>query len=204
MARDELGPFGGFAALIGTLMIMVILIAVLGLVVVNAMKHSPWATSTVFATIPIAILIGFFLRASGRDACSKASVLGVALLLLAVWRRRLDRRSNDAARLFDLDGTALALVRDRLRLARGDPAGVAAARAARLPVDVPEAGRGGPAGDRDRASCIPTLKMPAVTQFIDGTGPLFGGKLFPFVFITIACGAISGFHALCRAAPRRS
>ena len=77
MARDELGPFGGFAALIGTLMIMVILIAVLGLVVVNAMKHSPWATSTVFATIPIAVLIGLYLRSCGRAACWKARCSGV-------------------------------------------------------------------------------------------------------------------------------
>ena len=71
MARDELGPIGGFAALVGTLMIMIILIAVLGLVVVNAMKHSPWATSTVFATIPIAILVGFYMRSCGRAACSR-------------------------------------------------------------------------------------------------------------------------------------
>src|SRR6202163_941309 len=82
MARDELGPLGGFAALIGTLLIMIILIAVLGLVVVNAMKHSPWATSTVFATVPIAILIGFYLRRWRPGRVLEASVLGVALVLL--------------------------------------------------------------------------------------------------------------------------
>src|ERR1700726_4239547 len=84
MARDELGPLGGFAALIGTLLIMIILIAVLGLVVVNAMKHSPWATSTVFATVPIAILIGFYLRRWRPGRVLEASVLGVALVLFAV------------------------------------------------------------------------------------------------------------------------
>src|ERR1700730_16769436 len=84
MARDELGPVGGFAALIGTLLIMIILIAVLGLVVVNAMKHSPWATSTVFATVPIAILIGFYLRRWRPGRVLEASVLGVALVLFAV------------------------------------------------------------------------------------------------------------------------
>src|SRR5712671_5111491 len=85
MARDELGPVGGFAALIGTLMIMVILIAVLGLVVVNAMKGSPWATSTVAATIPIAIFIGFYLRRLRPGRVLEGTILGVALLVLSVW-----------------------------------------------------------------------------------------------------------------------
>src|SRR5512142_808873 len=85
MARDELGPFGGFAALIGTLMIMIILIAVLGLVVVNAMKHSPWASSTVFATIPVAILVGFYMRSWRPGRVLEASVIGVALIALAVF-----------------------------------------------------------------------------------------------------------------------
>src|ERR1700742_1838992 len=84
MARDELGPFGGFAALIGTLMIMIILIAVLGLVVVNAMKHSPWATSTVFATIPIAILVGLYMRNVRPGRVLEATLLGVSVVLLAV------------------------------------------------------------------------------------------------------------------------
>ena len=84
MARDELGPFGGFAALIGTLIIMIMLIAVLGLVVVNAMKHSPWATSTVFATIPVAILVGLYLRRLRPGRVLEASLIGVALVLLAV------------------------------------------------------------------------------------------------------------------------
>ncbi len=91
MARDELGPVGGFAALIGTLMIMVILIAVLGLVVVNAMKHSPWATSTVFATIPIAVFVGYFLRKIRPGRVLEGSIIGVALLIASVVGGRLGR-----------------------------------------------------------------------------------------------------------------
>ena len=195
MARDELGPVGGFAAMLGTLTIMIILIAVLGLVVVNAMKHSPWATSTVFATIPIAILIGFYLRNIRPGRVLEGSLLGLALLLLAVvgggW---VD--SHPALReLFNLDGKPLAW----FVIGYGFIAAV-------LPVWLLLA-------PRDYLSTFlklgtvlllalavilmrPEIHMPAVTQFIDGSGPIFGGSLFPFVFITIACGAISGFHAL--------
>src|SRR4029434_2525557 len=84
MARDELGPVGGLAAIIGTLTIMIILMAVLGLVIVNAMKHSPWATSTVFATIPIALLIGIYMRMWRPGRIAEASLIGISLLLLAV------------------------------------------------------------------------------------------------------------------------
>ncbi|MET0984737.1 MAG: carbon starvation CstA family protein [Steroidobacteraceae bacterium] len=195
MARDEIGPIGGYAALVGTLMIMIILIAVLGLVVVNAMKHSPWASATVFATIPIAIVIGVYLRYLRPGRILEASVIGVALLLLAVgaggW---VD--SHPAWRVwFDWEGTSLAW----FVIAYGFVAAV-------LPVWLLLA-------PRDYLSTFlklgtiallalavvlmhPTIKMPALTQFVDGTGPIFGGTLFPFVFITVACGAISGFHAL--------
>ncbi|MFL6602380.1 MAG: carbon starvation CstA family protein [Steroidobacteraceae bacterium] len=195
MARDELGPFGGFAALIGTLLIMIILIAVLGLVVVNAMKHSPWATSTVFATVPIAILIGFYLRRWRPGRVLEASLLGVALVLFAVigggW---ID--GNPALRAaFDFPAVPLAgfvIVYGWL--------------AAILPVWLLLAPRDylstflklGTVGALAIAIVLmhPQIKMPAMTAFVDGTGPLFGGKVFPFVFITIACGAVSGFHAL--------
>jgi carbon starvation protein len=195
MARDELGPLGGFAALIGTLMIMVILIAVLGLVVVNAMKHSPWATSTVAATIPIAIFIGFYLRRIRPGRVLEGSLLGVALLVLSVWGGGLVDHHAGLRTLFDHPGTPLALA-----------VIVYGWLAAILPVWMLLA-------PRDYLSTFlklgvvallaiaivimhPVLKMPAITQFVDGTGPLFSGKVFPFVFITIACGAISGFHAL--------
>lgn len=195
MARDELGPVGGFAAMLGTLTIMIILIAVLGLVVVNAMKHSPWATSTVFATIPIAVLVGIYLRNIRPGRVLEGSLIGLALLLFAVvgggW---VD--SHPALReLFNLQGKPLAW----FVIAYGFIAAV-------LPVWLLLA-------PRDYLSTFlklgtvmllalavilmrPEIHMPAVTQFIDGSGPIFGGALFPFVFITIACGAISGFHAL--------
>ena len=194
MARDELGPFGGFAALIGTLMIMIILIAVLGLVVVNAMKHSPWATSTVFATIPVAILVGFYMRSWRPGRVLEASVIGVSLIALAVFGGGwIDQSGMRDA--FDYGGTALAW----FVIAYGLLAAV-------LPVWLLLA-------PRDYLSTFlklgtvfllaiaillmhPQIKMPAITQFVDGSGPIFTGKIFPFVFITIACGAVSGFHAL--------
>ena len=195
MARDELGALGGTAALIGTFAIMIILIAVLGLIVVNAMKHSPWATATVSATIPIAMIVGLYMRSFRPGQVLEASGLGVALLLLAVLAGGWIDRSEILRGWFDHEG---------LTLAWGVMAyGFAAAI---LPVWLLLA-------PRDYLSTYvklgtitllavaiimlqPTVKMPAMTQFIDGTGPIFGGKLFPFVFITIACGAISGFHSL--------
>ena len=195
MARDELGPLGGFAALIGTLMIMVILIAVLGLVVVNAMKNSPWATSTVAATIPIAIFIGFYLRRIRPGRVLEGTILGVTLLVLSVWGGGLVDQNATLRTYFDHPGAPLAMA----VIVYGWSAAI-------LPVWLLLA-------PRDYLSTFlklgvvallaiailimhPTLKMPAITQFVDGTGPIFSGKVFPFVFITIACGAISGFHAL--------
>jgi carbon starvation protein len=195
MARDELGPLGGTAALIGTFFIMIILIAVLGLVVVNAMKHSPWATSTVAATIPIAMIVGLYMRYFRPGQVLEASALGVTLLLLSVAGGGWIDASETLRGLFDHEGLTLAW----WVMAYGFAAAI-------LPVWLLLA-------PRDYLSTFmklgtitllavaivvlqPDVKMPAVTQFIDGTGPIFGGKLFPFVFITIACGAISGFHAL--------
>ena len=195
MARDEIGPIGGAAALVGTFLIMIILIAVLGLVVVNAMKHSPWATSTVAATIPIAMLVGFYMRNLRPGRVLEASLLGVVLLLLAVvgggWIHH-----NEALRdLFDYEGLSLAW----MIIAYGFAAAV-------MPVWLLLAPRDYLSTFVKLGTVIllaiaivilqPQIRMPALTQFTDGTGPIFGGKLFPFVFITIACGAISGFHAL--------
>ncbi len=194
MARDELGPLGGAVAMIGVLAIMIILIAVLGLVVVNAMRHSPWATSTVGATIPIAILIGLYMRNIRPGRVLEATAIGVALLLLAVfgggWIDDSAFRS-----WFDFDGPALSL----MIIGYGFAAAV-------LPVWLLLAPRDYLSTFMKIGTIIglaiaiiilrPDIQMPAVTSFIDGTGPVFGGKLFPFVFITIACGAISGFHAL--------
>ena len=195
MARDEIGTVGGTAALAGTLLIMIILIAVLGLVVVNAMKHSPWATSTVAATIPIAMIVGIYMRNIRPGRVLEASTLGVALLLLSVFAGGWVEHHPVFRTYFDYDGLPLAYA----IIAYGFAAAV-------LPVWLLLA-------PRDYLSTFmklgtitllavaiiilrPEIHMPALTQFIDGTGPIFGGKLFPFVFITIACGAISGFHAL--------
>lgn len=195
MARGELGPIGGMAALVGTLMIMVILIAVLGLVVVNAMKHSPWATSTVAATIPIAVLVGLYMRNIRPGRVLEGSLLGVALLLFAVAGGGWIDQNATLRPLFDHDGLTLAW----LVIGYGFLAAI-------LPVWLLLA-------PRDYLSTFlklgtilllavaivvlrPEIKMPALTQFIDGTGPIFGGSVFPFVFITIACGAVSGFHSL--------
>ncbi|MBI1174476.1 MAG: carbon starvation protein A [Sideroxydans sp.] len=195
MARDELGAIGGIAALIATLLIMIILIAVLGLVVVNAMKHSPWATSTIAATIPVAILVGLYMRNIRPGRVLEGSLLGVVLLLLAVagggWidhhpglRALFDHPALPLAWMVIIYGFAAAILPVWLLLAPRDylstymKLGTVILLALAIVL------------------MQPTVKMPALTQFIDGSGPIFGGKLFPFAFIVIACGAISGFHAL--------
>ncbi|HSH54196.1 MAG TPA: carbon starvation CstA family protein [Methylotenera sp.] len=195
MARDEIGPIGGAAALIGTFLIMIILIAVLGLVVVNAMKHSPWATSTVAATIPIAMIVGFYMRNFRPGRVLEASALGVILLLLAVVAGGWVDHHEGLRVLFDHEGLPLAWA----IIAYGFAAAV-------MPVWLLLAPRDYLSTFMKLGTVIllaiaivilrPDVQMPALTQFTDGTGPIFGGKLFPFVFITIACGAISGFHAL--------
>jgi carbon starvation protein len=195
MARDEIGAIGGTAALIGTFLIMIILIAVLGLVVVNAMKHSPWGTSTVAATIPIAMLVGVYMRYLRPGRVLEASLLGVVLLLASVVLGGWVDHHPQFAGLFDHEGLPLAFS----IIAYGFAAAV-------LPVWLLLAPRDYLSTFMKLGTVImlaiaivwlhPQIHMPAITPFIDGTGPIFGGKLFPFVFITIACGAISGFHAL--------
>jgi carbon starvation protein len=195
MARDELGPIGGAVALIGVMAIMIILIAVLGLVVVNAMRHSPWATSTVGATIPIAILIGLYMRHLRPGRVLEATAIGVSLLLLAVFGGGWVDENATLRVWFDYDGPALAL----MIILYGFAAAV-------LPVWLLLAPRDYLSTFMKIGTIValaiaivilsPEVKMPAITQFVDGTGPIFGGNVFPFVFITIACGAISGFHAL--------
>ncbi len=195
MARDEIGVIGGTAALIGTFMIMIILIAVLGLVVVNAMKHSPWATSTVAATIPIAMIVGIYMRNIRPGRVLEASAIGVVLLLLSVLAGGWIDHSETLRALFDHEGLPLAYA----IIVYGFAAAV-------LPVWLLLAPRDYLSTFMKLGTVLllaiaivilrPDIHMPALTQFTDGTGPIFGGKLFPFVFITIACGAISGFHAL--------
>jgi carbon starvation protein len=195
MAKDELGKFGSIAAVIAVMMIMIILISVLGLVVVNAMKHSPWATSTVFFTIPIAFFIGIYMRYLRPGAVLESSILGFGLLIIAVISGQWISTNEFFNSLFNHDGKTLAFA----VIIYGFVAAV-------LPIWILLA-------PRDYLSTFlklgtitllaisiiflhPEIKMPALTQFVDGNGPIFAGKIFPFVFITIACGAISGFHAL--------
>jgi carbon starvation protein len=195
MARDELGMIGGTAAMLGVMSIMLILIAVLCLVVVNAMKHSPWATSTVATTIPIAMLMGIYLQQLRPGRVLEATLIGVSLLVLAVVGGGWIDDSPLLRTFFDFEAPQLAV----MLIIYGFAAAV-------LPVWLLLAPRDylstfmklGTIGALAIAILLlrPELKMPAFTPFIDGSGPIFGGKLFPFVFITIACGAISGFHSL--------
>ncbi len=195
MAKEEIGPFTGMAAMIAILAIMVILLAVLALVVVNALRGSPWGLFTIACTIPIALLMGFWMKVWRPGRTLEASVAGVALLLLALVGGRWVAESPTLAPLFTWAPLTLALV----LVAYGFLASV-------LPVWMLLA-------PRDYLSTfmkvgtivllaitilieVPDLRLPALTRFVDGTGPVFAGRLFPFAFITIACGAISGFHAL--------
>ena len=195
MARDEIGRFGGVAALLGTFFIMIILIAVLGLVVVNAMKHSPWATATVAATIPIAMLIGVYMRHIRVGKVLEASALGVLLLLGSVmlggwidhhasWRTWFDHEGLFLAWAIIAYGFAAAILPVWMLLAPRDYLSTFMKLGTVMLLAIAI------------VFLSPQIHMPALTQFGDGTGPIFGGKLFPFVFITIACGAISGFHSL--------
>jgi carbon starvation protein len=195
MAKDEIGTVAGYTALVAVLGIMIVLISVLALVVVNALKASPWGTVTIGLTIPIAMLMGVYLRWLRPGRVLEASAIGVALLVLALYAGRAASESHTLAPLFTLSGTTLAL----LVMGYGFAASV-------LPVWLLLA-------PRDYLSAfvkigvvvalavgilvvLPPLHMPALTQFTNGTGPVFAGKVFPFAFITIACGAVSGFHAL--------
>ncbi|WP_406414095.1 carbon starvation CstA family protein [Streptomyces sp. NBC_01614] len=195
MAREEIGPFGGAAALLATFVIMIILLGVLALVIVNALAQSPWGTFSIAMTIPIALLMGFYLRVLRPGRVAEVSLIGVALLLFALIAGRWVAESSWAD-TFTLAPSTLVV----WMVAYGFIASI-------LPVWMLLA-------PRDYLStfmkigtifllalgvviALPTLKMDPVTDFASrGDGPVFAGSLFPFVFITIACGALSGFHAL--------
>src|ERR1035437_8243813 len=195
MAREEIGKVAGFAALITVLLIMVIMLAVMALVVVNALKGSPWGTFTIAATIPIAVFMGLYLRYWRPAKVLECSAIGFVLVMAAIFVGRLVAESAGLAPLFTLGAITLAAAII-----------VYGFLASALPVWLLLA-------PRDYLSTFvklgvvlmlgvgivfvrPQLQLPAFTRFVDGTGPIFAGKIFPFCFITIACGAISGFHAL--------
>ena len=195
MAKEEIGPVTGMLAMVAILAIMIILLAVLALVVTNALKDSPWGIFSILCTIPIALGMGVWMRVIRPGKTVEATVAGIALLILALIGGRYVAQSASLAPLFTHGGIPIAWG----LMLYGFVASV-------LPVWLLLA-------PRDYLSTfmkigtvvllaigilivLPPLRMPALTQFVDGSGPVFAGKLFPFAFITIACGAISGFHAL--------
>jgi carbon starvation protein len=195
MAREEVGRVGGLVAYVAVISIIVILLGVCALVVVNALKASPWGTFTIAMTIPIALLMGVYLRRLRPGKVLETSALGFVLVMLAIWGGQWASQTPSVATWFTLSAPALAI----LIIIYGFAASA-------LPVWLLLA-------PRDYLSTFvklgtiallalgivalhPTLHMPPLTRFIDGSGPVFAGNVFPFAFITIACGAISGFHAL--------
>jgi carbon starvation protein len=195
MAKEEVNQVAGMAAMIAVFAIMIILIAVLALVVVNALRGSPWGLFTIASTIPIALVMGGWMRNIRPGKVAETAVGGIALMLLALLGGQYVAEHAAWGALFSWQGTGLAWV----LMAYGFVASV-------LPVWMLMQPYGILASFMKIGTILvlgvsimvlmPPLQMPAVTQFIDGTGPVFAGKLFPFAFITIACGAISGFHAL--------
>lgn len=195
MAREEVSRRGGFIAQIAVLAIMVILLGVIALVVVNALKSSPWATFTLAMTIPIAMLVGLYLRFLRPGRVMEASVIGVALVLFAVVSGQWVADSPSWAHAFTLSGVALAFA----LIAYGFAASALPVWLLLAPRDYLSAFIKAGAIFSLAAGIFlvrPDILMPPLTKFIDGNGPVFAGKIFPFCFITIACGAISGFHSL--------
>ena len=195
MARVEVSRRGGFIAQLAVLAIMVILLGVVALVVVNALKSSPWATFTLAATIPIALLLGVYLRYLRPGRVLEASVIGVALVLFAVVAGQWVADSPALASKFTLGGVALAFA----IIAYGFAASALPVWLLLAPRDYLSAFIKAGAIFSLAAGILfvrPHVLMPALTRFADGDGPVFAGKIFPFCFITIACGAISGFHSL--------
>ncbi len=195
MAREEIGRLGGLIALVTVLFIMIILLAVVALVVVNALAGSPWGTFTIAATMPIALFMGWYLRYRRPGRVLECSVIGFVLVVAAIFAGQWVAQSSTLAPVFTLSTVALAFCII-----------IYGFLASALPVWLLLA-------PRDYLSTFvklgvvlllavgiifvrPELELPAFTRFTDGTGPIFAGKIFPFCFITIACGAISGFHSL--------
>jgi carbon starvation protein len=195
MAKEEIGSVGGMVAFVAVISIVIILLAVISLVVVNALRDSPWGVFTIAMTIPIALLMGVYLRYLRPGKVLETSLLGFVLVMLAVIGGQWISHAPVLARYFTLSASWLAI----LVIVYGFAASA-------LPVWLLLA-------PRDYLSTFvklgtifalalgiivvrPTLHMPSITRFVDGTGPIFAGTVFPFAFITIACGAISGFHSL--------
>jgi carbon starvation protein len=195
MAKDEVGRLGGLVAYVAVISIIVILLGVCALIVVNALKGSPWGTFTIAMTIPIALLMGVYLRRIRPGKVLESSVLGFILVMLAIWGGQWASQTPSVGKYFTLTAPTLAIliiiygfaasaVPVWLLLAPRDYLStfVKLGTIAMLALGI--------------VALRPTLHMPSLTRFIDGTGPVFAGNVFPFAFVTIACGAISGFHSL--------
>ena len=195
LIKSEMGPVAGVIALVATFMIMVIILAVLAMIVVKALTHSPWGTYTVAFTIPLAIFMGIYTRYLRPGRIGEVSIIGLVCLIFAIVSGGWVAESQTWAPYFDFDGVQLTW----MLVGYGFVASV-------LPVWLLLAPRDYLSTFLKIGTIIglaigilvtqPTLQMPALTQFVDGTGPVWAGDLFPFLFITIACGAVSGFHAL--------
>ncbi len=195
MAKEEINPLAGFAAMVAILAIMVILLAVLALIVVNALRDSPWGLFTIACTIPIALLMGLWMKRWRPGRTAEATAFGVVLLIAALVGGRYVSENPQLAALFTWRGTSIAWA----MIAYGFVASVLPVWLLLCPRDYLSTFlKIGTVAVLGAAILLilPPLHMPAVTRFVDGTGPIFAGKLFPFAFITIACGAVSGFHAL--------
>jgi carbon starvation protein len=195
MAKEEIGRVGGFVAYTAVIAILVILLGVAALIVVNALKDSPWGTFTIAMTIPIALLMGLYLRRIRPGKVLEVSALGFVLVLLAIWGGQWASQNPAMALVFTLRAPSLAI----LIIVYGFAASALPVWLLLAPRDYlstfVKLGTIGLLGI-GIVALHPTLHMPALTRFVDGSGPVFAGKIFPFAFITIACGAISGFHAL--------
>ncbi len=195
MARQEVSERGGFIAQLAVLAIMIILLGVVALVVVNALKSSPWATFTLAMTIPIALLLGVYLRYFRPGRVMEASAIGVALVLFVVVAGQWVADSPAWAKMFTMSGVGLSIA----IIAYGFAASALPVWLLLAPRDYLSAFIKAGAIFSLAAGILlvrPQVLMPPLTRFVDGTGPVFAGKIFPFCFITIACGAISGFHSL--------
>ncbi len=195
MAKEEVNPVAGMAAMVAVFAIMIILLAVLALVVVNALRDSPWGLFTIAATIPIALLMGAWMNNIRPGKVAEATGIGIVLLMAALlggqwvaahpaWGAAFTWSATDLAWAVIVYGFVASVLPVWLLLAPRDYLSAFLKIGTILVLGTAI------------VVLMPPMKLPAVTQFIDGTGPVFAGKLFPFAFITIACGAVSGFHAL--------
>ncbi|MHC9085081.1 carbon starvation CstA family protein [Luteimonas sp. RIT-PG2_3] len=198
LVREEMGPVAGTIALFGAFLIMVIILAVLAMIVVKALAESPWGMFTVMATMPLAIFMGIYMRYIRPGKIGEISVVGIVLLIAAIWFGGKVGAHEYWGPAFTFTGTQITwmligygfvaatlpvwlLLAPRDYLSTFLKIGVIVALAIGIVIASPD---------------VTTLKMPALTQFTNGDGPVWKGGLFPFLFITIACGAVSGFHAL--------